>query len=202
MKTYEYDAVPFSEPRSHPWRDSASDAEARYYDFTANPELIRSSLEDFKPFKAYAAVEQLYSLLERINHPKSPLESSDSAFSGPHANETGQMNTSLECSGRVMLLYRETAENTRATRISWLKTAFHYQLARLDPKFSLGAIGTTLVPVRYLTLPGDAQLGQQLMVSFWAFGNSEPSVMQNLGRLFTNLTQAARGVSARILQGD
>lgn len=202
MKTYEYDGTPFSEPRSHPWLGSASDPLARHHDFTASPELIRSALEDFVPYRKYPAVEDFYALVERVNHPKSLLESSDCAFNPPQPNESRLVKAELECSGRLMLLYRDLSQNTRRDRISWLKTAFHQQLARLDPKFALGMIGTTLVPVRYLALPAESQEGQQLLLAFWAYGSNEDGTMQNLARLFRNLTQALRAVSARIVSGD
>lgn len=202
MKTYEYSGAPFSEPRSHPWSGSASDPSARYRDFTTEPGLIRSSLEDFLPFQNYPAVEDFYALLERVNHPRSLLESSDCAFNPPQPNESRLVNAAIECSGRLMLLYRDLPQNTRFSRVAWLKNAFHQQLAPLDPKFSLGMVGTTLVPVRYLGLPVDAQAGQQLMLGFWAFGASTEAAMQNLARLFKNLTRALRGVSARIVYND
>lgn len=202
MKTYEYDGAPFAEARAHPWSGAAGDEAARYYDFTVSPELIRTSLEDYKPFEHYPAVEVLYALLERLNHGNSPLESNDCSFAPPGENRMGQVKAALECSGRVLLLYRDLPQNTRQTRVAWLKAAFHYQLAQLDPKFSLGMIGTTLLPARYLRLPESEQLGQQLMLSFWAFGETEPAAMHNLARLLRNLTQAVRGVSARIVRGD
>ena len=200
MKTCEYAGESFSEPRSHPWTGSTSDGTAAYHDFTLSPELIRDVLEDFTPFQRYPAIEAFYALLERINHPKSTLQSNDCAFTGPHPSEASDARASLECSGRLMLLYRAQQLNTDKTRVAWLAKAFHYQLAHLDPKFTAGIIGTTLVPVRYLELPEAAQLGQQLMLSFWAFGDSEAATMLNLARLFKNLTQALRGVSARIVQ--
>jgi hypothetical protein len=202
MKTYEYDGTPFSEPRSHPWLGSETDPIARHYDFTKSPELIRSALEDFSPFRHYPAVEDFYALLERVNHPRSSLESSDCAFNPPGPNGTRLVEAELECSGRLMLLYRDLPLNTRKERISWLKSALHQQLARLDPKFTLGMIGTTLVPVSYLALPENARSGQQLLLAFWAFGSTESAVMQNLARLFRNLSQAMRAVSARIVASD
>ncbi len=202
MKTYEYAGAPLAEPRSHPWQGSSLDARARYLDFTAAPELIRSSLEDFEPFRHYPAIEEFYALLERVNHPKSRLESNDCAFTGPHPSETPGVKAALECSGRLMLLYRDVEQNTRKDRVSWLKTALHYQLGHLDPKFTLGTIGTTLVPVRFLALADGARDGEQLLISFWAFGDSEASVMQSLARLFKNLSQAVRAVSARIVDGQ
>lgn len=200
MKTCEYDGDPFSEPRSHPWTGSALDSNARYYDLSATPELIRSVLEDFKPFQAHAAIDDFYSLLERLNHPQSLLESSDCAFSGPQPNRNRHMTGTLQCSGRLMILFRALEQNTLGARMAWLRSALQRGLVMLDPRFSAGIIGTTLVPIRYLALPDGAQLGQQLMLSFWAFGNSEAAVMHALSRLFRNLSRALRSVSACIAE--
>jgi hypothetical protein len=198
VNTCEYDGAPFTEPRSHPWADSA---EARYYDLTGEPALIRSSLEDFLPWTRYAAIEDFYALLERINHAKSPFESNDCAFSGPQPTEGQEPGKAFECSGRVMLLYRALELNREKERLHWLKTALHQQLHHLDRAFRGGTIGTTLVPVRYLALApeGEPQLGQELMVSFWAWGSSADACMRNLTRLFKNLSLALRQVSARTL---
>jgi hypothetical protein len=43
----------------------------------------------------------------------------------------------------------------------------------------------------------DEQLGWQLMISFWAWGDTVADNMMNLRRLFTNLTVALRTLSAR-----
>jgi hypothetical protein len=198
VKTCEYDGEPFREPRSHPWSGSALDPSARYYDLAAAPELIRTVLEDFEPFRAHAAIDDFYSLLERLNHPESALESSDCAFSGPQPNRSRHMPGALECSGRLMILFRALEQNTLEARMAWLRGSVQRGLATLDPLFSAGIIGTTLVPSRYLALPSGAQLGQQLMLSFWAYGNSEASVMQALSRLFRNLSRALRSVSAHV----
>ena len=58
----------------------------------------------------------------------------------------------------------------------------------------LGMIGTTIVPVRYVTLPvpDDEQLGYQLMISFWAWGSSEAELMTSLGRVMKNLSHGLR----------
>ncbi len=55
-------------------------------------------------------------------------------------------------------------------------------------------VGTTVTPVRYLTLPetGDGQLGHQLMISFWAWGGTEVELMTNLARVLKNLSRALR----------
>jgi len=201
VKTYEYDGELGGEPRSHPWSEGVLDSGARYHDLSAQPKLIRTALEDFTPFERYPAIEEFYSLLERLNHPKSALESSDCAFSGPEPSQSRQRNASLECSGRLMILYRALERNTLEARVAWLRLALHQKLSELDPKFTGGVIGTTLVPIRYLALPEGSQVGQQLMLSFWAFGETEASLMLSLARLFKNLSRALRHVSARIVHG-
>jgi hypothetical protein len=194
LRTCEYAGEPFAAPRSHPWAGAAADAKSRYYDFTASPEQIRSSLEDFVPWGRYAAVEAFYVMLERLNHGQSVLESNDCAFTGPHPNENTTTQKALECSGRVMVLFRDLARNTAEGEIEALKDQLHLALVKVDPNFRSGVVGTTIVPVRYLALPEatDEQLGVQLMISFWAWGDSEVENMQNLSRLLRNLTQALR----------
>ncbi|HEX2872256.1 MAG TPA: hypothetical protein VHP33_13385 [Polyangiaceae bacterium] len=194
MRTCEYAGEPFAAPRSHPWLGAASDKTSRYYDLTASPALIRSSLEDFLPWARYAAVDAFYVLLERVNHEKSLLESNDCAFTGPHPSKSTSSQKALECSGRVMVLFRDLTRNTVDGQIEALKNDLHFALGKLDPNFRSGVVGTTIVPVRYLALSAanDEHLGVQLMISFWAWGNSEQETMQNLSRLLRNLVSALR----------
>jgi hypothetical protein len=197
MKTCEYAGTPFAEPRSHPWVDATDNPECRYYDLTASPAHIRESMEDFKPWNHYPAIEAFFGLLERLNNAKSGLESNDCAFSGPEENENPAFEKALQCSGRLMVLFRALESNTVQARVHDLEHRLHVDLATLDPSFQWGVIGTTIVPVRYLALSAsrNQQLGSQLMISFWAFGDSEAETMLNLGRLFRNLSRALRTAS-------
>lgn len=165
---------------------------------SANPERIRTSLEDFKPWARYSAIEAFYRLLERLNHRTSPLESNDCAFEGPRRNENRIVAKALECSGRVMVLFRALARNGKEGEVQWLKNALHHALSPLDPNFQSGMVGTTIIPVSYLALPEPS--GEQLMISFWAWGNSELENMQNLERLLKNLTLALRKVASLCAQ--
>jgi hypothetical protein len=194
VKTCEYDGAPFLEPRSHPWTDSAVSSAYRYRDLKAAPAEIRTSMEDFVPWDHYPAIEELYTLLEWLNAGASTLESNDCAFTGPHPNESLSFPKSLQCSGRVMVLYRALARNLSRARIEALKDGLHGRLGALDPAFAWGMVGTTVTPVRYLTLPetGDGQLGHQLMISFWAWGGTEVELMTNLARVLKNLSRALR----------
>ena len=198
MKTCEYAGAPFEDARSHPWQDTPGPSGSRYYDLIESPEHIRSSMEDFKPWAHYPAIETFYALLERLNHKNSILESNDCAFDGPHPNETAESSASLECSGRVMVLFRDLTRNTEGPHVVWLKQELHHALGALDPDFASGVVGTTIVPVRYLRLPEehDRQLGHELMISFWAWGDTEADNMRNLGRVLKNLTQALRQVTS------
>lgn len=196
MKTCEYagDARPLL--RSHPWTHAESNPEFRYYDMRRSPALIRTALEDFVPFAGYPAIDHFYALLEWLNGPTSPLESNDCALIAPHPTPHPELGQALECSGRVMLLFRDLVRNVAPRDLVALTRALHVALAPADPTFELGVVGTTLVPVRYLTLPATpgAQLGAQLMVSFWAWGTGEADVMDNLDRVMRNLAAAVRSV--------
>ena len=202
MKTYAYDGEVITLARSHPWTDAVTSSDFRYYDLKLSPALIRTSLEDFLPWSRYPAVERFYALLEWLNGAASPLESNDCAFIAPHPNENPRFRKSLECSGRVMILFRDLSRNLSPHDLPALTNALHDALAPADPCFEFGVVGTTLVPVRYVTLsddPPDAQLGSQLMVSFWAWGNTKTESMTNLGRLMKNLSHALRDVAKRDL---
>jgi hypothetical protein len=199
VKTCEYDGAPFTEPRSHPWTHSTSRDDFRYVDLKADPASIRTSLEDFVPFRHHAAIDDFYTLVEWLNRPESALESNDCAFTGPHANETPSFAKALQCSGRVMVLFRALAKNLSRPGVDSFKDALHHELGALDVAFSWGMIGTTIIPVRYITLPGSEaqQLGYQLMISFWAWGSSEEELMGNLGRVLKNLSQGLLFTCAR-----
>ena len=195
MNTCEYDGVPLTDLRSHPWTRTVASAADRYYDLKKTPAHIRTSLEDFVPWSHYPAVDALYSLLEALNGPGSALESNDCEFTGPHANDAVQFGKPMQCSGRVMVLFRDLARNVSRPAVEELKNALHLDLHARDAAFAWGLVGTTIVPVRYLALPPGRQLGHELMVSFWAWGSSEAEVMANLHRLMTNLSASLLAVT-------
>lgn len=194
MRSYRYEGPPFTAPRSHPWVGAAGNPEAHYYDLTTTPALIRSSLEDFVPWSRHAAIERFFALLEWLNQPESLLESSDCAFSGPEPNEAPGVDESFQCQGRLMLLFR-ALELNQGDNIASLESNLQRRLARLDPSFDGGAIGTTTLPVQYRALPAGDQHGHQLMISFWAWGDSERECMLSLERVMRSLSAALRGVS-------
>lgn len=200
MKIYEHSDPGSLRPRSHPWTDGESDPAHKYYDFRTRPELIRSSIEDFLEWSAYPATETFYRLLEWLNGAESALETNDCAFSGATANTSPRHPKRLQCSGRLMILYRDLASNTSPEQMHWLTNGAAHAMSAGDPAFEWGAVGATMTSVRFTTLPGppEQQQGQQLMLSFWAWGKDEPEVMANLDRTFRNLTVALRQISDAI----
>jgi hypothetical protein len=200
MQVYEHNDPDSLRTRAHPWTDGESDGAHKYYDFRARPELIRSSIEDLQEWSVYPATETFYRLLEWLNGPQSALESNDCAFSGATPDSSTELSKRLQCSGRLMILYRDLAVNTAPEQMRWLTNATAHAMRGIDPAFESGAVGATITSVRYTTLPGppEQQRGQQLMLSFWAWGEDEPGVMANLDRTFRNMTAALQEVSHKI----
>jgi hypothetical protein len=198
MRVYEHSNPESMSIRSHPWTHSTENPTHVYRDFRAEPGLIRSSLGDFRPWEAHAAVETFYRLLKWLNGPRSIFESNDCAFSGPteHTNEGIPML--LQCSGRLMILFRDLPMNTIDTEVDSLKNEFGAMLSLTDLDFEWGAVGTTTVSMRLLQLPGPAarQRGQQLMISFWAWGDNVSQTMAHLDRTLGNIGGALRSLGA------
>ena len=189
MKTYENREPGSRALRSHPWSTGAADPDHRYYDFRTRPELIPEVLEDFRPWGAYVAVRSFYDLLAWINGPASPFESNDCAFSGPEENADRGFRKRLQCSGRLGLLFRDLRVNTDERAMMRLVEGIHVRLRALDPDFAWGAVGTTRLRVDFLELPEGGAEGSQVLLSFWAWGDDEPEVFENLARVIAALRE-------------
>jgi hypothetical protein len=137
VKTCEYDGTPFAEPRSHPWTDAVANSDFRYRNLKAEPSLIRTSLEDFVPWRHYSTIDEVYTLLEWLNGPTSTLESNDCAFTGPHVNEVPSFPKTLQSSGPVMVLHRALENNLSPASVG---DAPHRRLGMLDPQFRWGMV--------------------------------------------------------------
>ena len=180
-------------PRAHPWTHVRQDPDQRYRDFRRNPELIPQALKDFTPWSSYPAIQNFYQLLRNINGPRSRFESNDCAFVGPRNNTDRNFAKNLCCLGRLMILFRDLGLNLSRDCVSWLEEDVTYFLSRLDPDNESGIVGTAIIPVQYLDLPG-SPFGYQLMLSFFAWGDTEDDVMASLDRVFRNLSHALPGL--------
>ncbi len=200
MQTVEYAGPPLP-LRSHPWTDAVENSQFRHYDLIHEPALIRTALEDLLPWQDTAAIERFYTLLEWINGRAGIFESNDCEFTGPQPNPYPHVAATQVCSGRIMILFRDLTRNLPTAAMPTFAQQLHGALAPADPNFGRGMISTAIVPVRFLAVPQpsngttSSQLGAQLMVSFWAWGDSDDETFINLDRTLQNLSVALRTVS-------
>ena len=192
MRVYELQEPAQLRRRAHPWAGSDADPRHHYTDFVLHPERIRSSLEDFHPWGGHASTETFFRMIESLNGPGGLLLSNDCAFNGPAPNEGPHSERRLEASGRVMVLFRDLILNTSMARVEGLRQQIASALSRADPDLVEGIIGASIVDVRFTTLPSPARSGQQLMLSFWAWGDDEADTLHQLNRTLINLAAALR----------
>ena len=195
MRVYELREPARLRRRAYPWVDSEADSNYRSYDFLQHPELIRSSLEDFQAWRAYASTETFFQMIEWLNGPDGGLLSNDCAFSGPAQNEGPHSDRRLEASGRVMVLFRDLVLNTSMACIEGLRQHVAQALSQADPHFVDGIIGASNVDVDFMTLPNPPRVGKQLLLSFWAWGDDEAETMDHLDRTLKNLFGALKKAS-------
>jgi hypothetical protein len=185
MKVYYHHCGEEKEIRAHPWITAKDNPEHKYYNFKENPDLIDKVLEDFAPYKEESAVRLFYKLLRWINVESVYFETNDCAFSPPKINVDNKINKNLQCSGRLMFLYRKLELNTYEKHTNSLKEALKFYLKRIDVDFEWGCIGITKLPVEYTSLRNS--LGHEIMLTFWAWGDIDKEIFDNLERLFKNI---------------
>lgn len=193
-------------PRAHPWSNALADESQVYVDFKERPDLIRICLEDLKPFEEEHFVERFYKLLEWLNGPSSLLESNDCAFRGSIENTIDkQFPYARKCQGRLMILYRDIAENCQPQSIEWLMSNLHTSIQSVRPNFRSGAIGLSRMSTVYKTLgngPRTGAKGEQVMLSFFAYGKSDRRSYESMDRVLKCLHSALEKVNRKIAAGD
>ena len=200
MNVYrEKDSDPFGPVRIHPYERSTYADNVAYYDFRKHPDLIRENLEDYKPWEQYEAIETFYQLLEWLNGETSVFETNDCAFGGPTSNiSTNVSNAKLQCSGRLMTFYRNLASNTDAATVNSFLSAMQFYLQQVDPDFAGGSIGLCFEDAAFSSI--NNAIGKELVAQFWAFGDTDEMVFDNLNRLFLNLRHAFVRVNEHVLE--
>jgi hypothetical protein len=213
MEVYYDNDRTYPEPRPHPYEAGSPD-QSGFVDFKTRPESIETVLEDFRPFASRSAIRTFYSFLRWINGPDSHLETNDCAFRVPSAHTDANSNLALGCHGRVYVFYRNLSLNSSSQHSDWLCGKLMQLLDGTDPEFTgqQGVVGFTLNSALQLSLwhgirlpdgtldtrVDDPGFGRHLMLSFWAYGNDEAEVFQNLDRLFKNIWEATKKLSNEI----
>lgn len=193
MKVYELADPDQLRLRAHPWTHTDANPHHRYVDFRKNPAQIRTELEDLRPWKGHAFTETFFRLLEFINGPDSLLESNDCAFVGPHPNDGPHSERRLQATGRVMVLFRDLTLNTSEQHVNALTQRIARALSQ-QPETVEAIVGVSRVAVHFTTLSGPPakQQGQQLMLSFWAWGDDEADTLAAVQQTLADLDAGLR----------
>ena len=191
MKVYELAAPDQLRTRTHPWTHTDANPDHRYVDFRAHPEQIRTSLEDLAPWQAYPATQTFYELVEWVNGPASALESNDLAFEGVSPNQSAQSASRMQAAGRLMVLFRDLKANTSPQQIGELTQAVAMALSKINTGSQECLVGVSIVDVELLEL---GQRGQQLLLSFFAWGDDAFSTMANFDQVLRAVTKALQSV--------
>lgn len=200
MKAYRDKNLDLNNPRIHPWTEAVGRPNEKYYDFKTQPELIPQVLEDFKPFENYQAIQTFYELARWLNSSDSVLESNDCALGELTQNVSSQFSKKLQWSGRLMVFYRNLAINTSPKHSEWLLGATEFYLSKLDSEFEWGAIGLSFAEAAFAEL--NNRDGREVVINFWAFGDTKEETAESLGILFTNLLEALKSVSLELKESD
>jgi hypothetical protein len=212
MKVYYDDARTYPGSRLHPYGAGAT-GQTGHVDLRAHPELIETALEDFVPFAQRAATRAFYDLLREVNGPASHLETSDCAYRAPKPHQDPNSPLALCTVGRLYVLFRDLRLNCIGTQVEWLCGKLMAHLNETDPTLTAaqGVVAFTRVRILYTALsrgawrpegfeaePNDPGHGEQVMLSFFAYGNTEDEVDANLLRVFRNTTASCTLISNEI----
>jgi hypothetical protein len=211
-----YDDRSYENPRLFPYAPGNAD-QCGYIDFKAQPELIEVVLEDFKPSANWPAVQTFYSFLRWTNGPESQLETNDCALRTPTPNSDRNSTKRLIAHGRIFILYRDLRLNTSKPHSDWLCGKLMQLLDGIDVLFrhDEGVVGFTLTPTVQTAISkgswrpdgsfdcgaDDPGFGHHLMLSFFSYGNDEAETFGNLERVFLNILEASKLLSADIADG-
>jgi len=174
--------------RSHPWtKTEYDDGAGKYYDFKAQPELIRTVLEDFVPFNGEPAIQSFYNMLQWVNRPEGVLETNDCAFRGPEPHEDVLFRKALRASGRLQFFYRAPEYNLPLDGVRWLLRMFHIYLSLERRDVDYAVFETSICPTDFVLI---GQSGSRLSVRFCAYGDSQAETFAMLDVAFAGLRRA------------
>jgi hypothetical protein len=190
--------------RSHPWgKTTYTENAGEYYSFREKPELIRESLEDFKPYDSRRAVQSFYELLEWLNREDGVLETNDCFFRPPAENPDDQFKFDTKTHGRIEFFIRKLEANLSGDAIQWLYRMVSLYLQVERPDFHCAIFDIAGAATDYVELPGghDERTGLRLCIYFNAYGNGDAEAWENLNITIQGLFNAFKGVE-RAIHGD
>ena len=209
--------------RSHPWSKSEYNPDWKYYDFRNNPELIKTSLDDFKPWEHHQAIQDFYEFLEWLNGNESNFESNDSRFRGPTPNEQRNLaDKNLLFHGGMMVLFRNLQLNISLDsrqwylrnlgspvdnglyqpneNMQWFGNRSIQLFNKINLGFNLACLTVHLFPCLFETAEGEKadQLGFQPAFEWWAWGDDENEALDSFGIVVNTLSQTLKTMSSEV----
>ncbi|WP_212032200.1 hypothetical protein [Bradyrhizobium sp. JYMT SZCCT0428] len=186
------------ERRAHPY--AHDDPAHCCIDLRSHPELTEETLADFKPYADRGAVQRLYGLVRWLNGADSIFETNDSAFQAPpYPNpQRDQFKRDLQVMGRLTFFFRDLRINTRPAMIDWLCESLEEQIALQQRTLQFGCISYARFPHYFAALDGnpfETADGDALALKFWAWGNTDEEVFENLDMLFDGMRGALIAIS-------
>jgi hypothetical protein len=177
--------------RTHPWTFALHDPACRYVDFRSEPDKIESALEDFRPWEKYPAIQRFYSLLRWLNGSESLLETNDCLLR-VEDNADPKRPFKLQASGRLMLFPSDMRLTCAPGFIEWMMSCFEHYLREIQPPAPAAAVGIANGPCWFKSVEAE---GHELILYFWAWGDTHHSTMENLERIFERLHMAAENAN-------
>jgi len=224
MMNYFADIADDGGVRQHPWGNSVADENGRYYDFKAEPHLIREVLEDFKPWEGHQAINEFYNLVEWINGPGANVESNDCRLRGPKRNQQRDLcDKDLLFSGGLMVLLRNLelglSEDgpewvacqagtpgapyfTPNECIEWFGARSLQLIEEINPGYLQACIAVHFYPTffTHALVSEERKFGHQVAFEFWAWGNSEKEALDSFGIVVETLSQSLKQLSSEITE--
>jgi hypothetical protein len=204
-------------PRLHPYQPGDA-TQSGFVDFKSYPEQIPIVLEDFIPFADTPAIQAFYSFLKWINGPHSVLETNDCALRPPSGHHDDNSDHLLSINGRVVLMFRDLKLNTSQEHIEWLMARLMELLSMIDVDMpsSEGVVGFTLIPALHTSISNgiwhpdgnfesgdnDPGFGNHLMLTFWAYGDTESQIFYNLNRVYLNIWKSVENICQEITNAN
>lgn len=212
MTTYYDKSAELLEPRLHPYAP-APHSPPGCVDFKAHPELIESTLEDFRPFERWPAIQTFYSFLRWINGPESHLETCDCGLMAPGPHQDTNSSRPLRITGRVFLLFRRLHANCDAQLPDQLlaRLTDHVRRSGIRLTSADAVIGFSFATAIHTEISkgvwigedfgwdeGDPGIGRHIILTFFVYGDDEASLFEHLDRTFKGVWHACRAVNLEL----
>ena len=176
--------------RYHPWTVTLETPDGRYYDFEAEPDAIRTGLEDLDHVRGTPLEEAIVDFIAWANGPSSPFETNDFGLRPMKANESGVSPKALEQMLRLTILFRDLERNSLSGELVLFAHGMEQTLRMVDPDFRDACWGWALWPHLFVALGGEDEPnaeGNVIQYNAWAWGDAADEVHSNMATALRNL---------------